>query len=337
MNDQYVITHSLQTQVNALLEGVRILNEHIEEYDKRLDGVQTSTQTFFVEIQAELERRNTVLSRTLDTMYDKMVSEFSPKVDATVTTSHTSLLPAPPRTGISPTTHTSVSSLNPGTTAIITSQMENQAKAISELRARLTQLHTQVMTHNHNISSVVSLPSLVQKFCDDVSNRLLVHQRETNAVTEKMKTFELTVNNIGNGLQKQIKTSDSNFRETAMHMESVKTRFSEHRRQLDNLILAWRDAVANIEQLNGKYEALKEFLSVQLVPTIAKIHKAFPALFENSGNDPKAIRSQRTEGGAATQKQNQVTAPTTQSEGQRPSSSGGGGSGDGGASNPIEI
>jgi chromosome segregation ATPase len=267
-------------------------------------------------------------------MHDKLASEISAKVDAPAAASHNSTRIDALRTAISTTFQSNASNINPGTTAIITSQMENQAKSISDLRTRLGQLHTQVMTHNHNISSVVSLPALVQKFCDEVSSRLVVNQREATALSEKVNALEHTVNNIGNGLQKQIKTSDSNFRETAVHMESVKTRFGEHRRQLDNLITAWRDAVVNIEQLNGKYEALKEFLSVQLVPTVAKINKAFPALFENSGNDPKAIRTQQTGDGAVTQKQNQVTAPTTQGEGQRPSDGGGGG---GGADNPIEI
>jgi chromosome segregation ATPase len=334
MNDQYVITHGLQAQVNTLLEGVRILNEHIEEYDKRLDGVQTSTQTFFAEIQAELNRRNTVLSQMLDTMHDRITSQISAKADTHVSAPSNSPRAELSRTGITPTFQNSISNVSPGTSAIITSQMESQAKSINDLRTRLGQLHTQVMAHNHTINSVVSLPGHVQQFCDEISNRLLTIQREAVGLAEKVKTAELSVNNIGTGLQKQMKTTDSNFRETAVHMNTVKSRFGEHRRQLDNLIVAWRDAVMNIDQLNGKYEALKDFLSVQLVPTISKIHKAFPGLFENSGSDPKTIRSQQTGDGTATQRQNQVAAPTTQSEGQRPS---GGGEDGGGASNPIEV
>jgi hypothetical protein len=68
-----------------------------------------------------------------------------------------------------------------------------------------------------------------------------------------------------------------------MHMESVKKRFAEHRKQLDNLITAWRETMTTTDQLNTKYEYLKDFLSKKVIPTVSQIQNSLPSLTAGVG------------------------------------------------------
>src|SRR5947207_6680157 len=99
------------------MDGIRILNERIEEYDKRFDAIQQSTQKFFVEVQAETSRRDTVICQALDNMHEKIISEVAAKFDH----------PNSPNTFASPKIMSprTPSALNPGAIVQINNQLDN--------------------------------------------------------------------------------------------------------------------------------------------------------------------------------------------------------------------
>jgi cell division septum initiation protein DivIVA len=326
MNDQYVIIHDLQLQVNAVLEGVRILNERVEEYDKRIENLQTSTDKFFTEVQAENGRQNTILCQTLDKMHDKLTSEMASKLgekppSSPVSAQFGSPRVDPPRTGFAPPSPTNIN---------IAGQLETQAKAILDLQAHFQKIHPQLINQQRAMSQLAHLPASVQKFCDEVSARIRTYQADQNAFTTQVKALDVNLQGLGMSVNQHISDADHNFAETAIHMDTVKKRFAEHRKQLDNLITAWRDTLTTIEQLSSKYEFLKEFLSTKMVPTIVQVQKAFPELFVASADDT-TNRNMNTE--ATTQ--NRLLPAAT--DGDRNVLMSGRGNGGGGAFNPIEL
>lgn len=125
-------------------------------------------------------------------------------------------------------------------------------------------------------------------------------------------------------LQKHVANSDNNFKETAMHMDSVKKRFAEHRKQLEMLITAVKDIAPKTDQLIEKYDQVKEYLSVRILQRILAIENAFPEVFEIA-NQFRAMGS-RNENAAP------PAAPAQITDGRRGSQEGGGK-----ADNPIEL
>jgi ABC-type transporter Mla subunit MlaD len=333
INDQYVTMHELQLQVSSTLEGIRILNERVEEYDKRIEGVQGSTEQFFAEVQAENNRRNTIICQAFDSMQERISAEISTKLEAPL-----SPVSAPftspnanvgsPHIGF-PVALPNSASPNPGTSAITTviTQVEAQGKLISDIHLQLGQLQTDLVSFNHHAN--VTLPNRVQQYCNDVSSRLHTYQRDQLSLSDQANRTEANLGNTTLGLQRHTTNTENNFKETAMHMDAVKKRFAEHRRHLDNLITAWQETLTTIDQLNGKYDSLKEFLSAKIVPTFTKIHKALPEILE--ANNPS--------NGTAINKTAEVENPKTQASApqpdeRRPPQEGDGG---GGANDPIEL
>jgi hypothetical protein len=326
--------HELQLQVNSVLEGIRILNERVEEYDKRIDGVQGSTEQFFTEVQAENSRRNTIICQAFDSMHERIAAEISTKlevpmspVSAQFTSPNANV--GSPHMGF-PVAFPNSASPNPGTPAIATvvTQVEAQAKLISDVHLQVSQLQADLVSFNHHAN--VTLPNRVQQYCNDVSGRLHVYQRDQHALSDQVNRIEATLSVTTVGLQRHVTNTDNNFKETAMHMDSVKKRFAEHRRHLDNLITAWQETLATIDQLNSKYDSLKEFLSAKIVPTFTKLHKALPEILE--ANNP-------SNGMMAMNKAAEVENTRTQASGPRPDEhrppqEGDGG---GGVNDPIEL
>lgn len=326
MNDQYVTLHDLQLQANVVLEGVRILNERVEEYDRRLENLQTSTDKFFTEVQTENGKQHTILCQALDKMYEKLTSEIASKLGEKPPSSPASAQfgtprPDPPRMGFAPPIPTNIN---------VTGQLETQAKAILDLQAHFQKIHPQLVNQQRGIAQLVHLPTSVQQFCDEVSARIHTYQADQVAFTTQIKALDINIQGIGVSLKQHISDADHNFAETAIHMDTVKKRFGEHRKQLDNLITAWRDTLTTIEQLSLKYESLREFLSTKMVPTIVIVQKAFPELFVTSANDT-TNRNQDTE--ATTQNRLFPTA----TDGERIVSASGRREAGGGSSNPIEV
>jgi hypothetical protein len=334
INDQYVTMHELQLQVNSVLEGIRILNEHIEDYDKRIDGVQGSTERFFAEVQAENNRRNTIICQAFDSMHERIATEISTKLEAPM-----SPVSAPftspnanvgsPHMGF-PVAFPNRASPNPGTPTITTvvTQVEAHAKLISDVHLQVSQLQADLLSFNHHAN--VTLPNRVQQYCNDVSGRLHVYQRDQHALSDQANRMEATLGITTVGLQRHVTNTDNNFKETAMHMDSVKKRFAEHRRHLDNLITAWQETLATIDQLNGKYDSLKEFLSVKIVPTFTKLHKALPEILE--ANNPSNGTTSMNKTAQVENTRPQISAPLPAEH--RPTGEGDGG---GGANDPIEL
>ena len=283
MNDQYVTIRDLQFQINTTLEGVRILNEHIEEYDKRLENLQTATDKFFTEVQEENKRRITVIVESFDNMNNK-ITEVSAKLEHITSSSSGSALaplnlastrPTSPKSPFPPT----FASFNQNALSSINHQLEAQAKLHNE---RLNSLANQVLNHQHLITRVINLPQQVQQYCDDVSSRLAAYQLDHGQLLQRIEQHDANLKNLHEAFATHLRNSDNNFKETAIHMQSVKLRFSEHRKQLDNLITAWRETMSITDNLSGKYESLKDFLGTRVFPTIARIQKSLPESVEGT-------------------------------------------------------
>jgi len=314
--------------MNSILEGIRILNERIEEYDKRIEGVQESTKKFFTEVEAESNRRQNVIVQAFDSLHDKVVSEMNARVEtqnpispASVSGRFTPPRMDSPRSTIQPTFgmqgNVNVNQMQ--------MQLDNQAKLINDIHVRYNTLQQQFASFQ-NINS--SLPARVSQFLDEVTNRLAIFQREQVMFNDQIKTMEFALNNnFAMALTQHVQSTENNFHETALHMESVKKRFAEHRRMLDNLIVAWRETVTTTDQLNGKFESLKDFLSVKVIPSIKRVHTALPTLMEGIPPPTRSTVSPNTTTPDITVMQN----PTTDQ--RRKSDSAGGG----GASDPIEL
>jgi predicted nucleic acid-binding Zn-ribbon protein len=207
-------------------------------------------------------------------------------------------------------------------------QLENQAKMIRNIHTQLSTLQNAIAAVQHQAAN--NIPPRVQTFCDEVSNHMAAYQREQGLAAERIRGLGNTLTTITGNVQKHVANSDNNFRETAMHMDSVKKRFAEHRKQLDNLITAWRETMLTTDELTVKFESLKEFLSVKVVPTIGKWSKVVPGLIEGNIGDA---------GGAPIVQQSSIGStanPTTMTRdtGSRNVSTR---DGDGGANNPIEL
>jgi hypothetical protein len=272
----------MQVRLDSVLEGIRILNGRIEEYDKRIEGVQQSTNQFLSEVQAENNRRQTIICQALDSLHDKVTSEVSTKIDTIHTRSPTSVSGRyspnieSPRTTFQPffptnSTHNAIQ---------LPPQFENQAKIIDGLVVRFNTLQEQFLNFQ-NLNA--NLPARVSQFCDEITQHLRTYQAEQGLIKEKLKTLDVNYTTLGLTLNKHTQNTDSNFRETAMHMESVKKRFAEHRKQLDNLITAWRETMTTTDQLNTKYEYLKDFLSKKVIPTVSQIQDSLPSLTAGVG------------------------------------------------------
>jgi hypothetical protein len=324
INDQYITIQDLQFQVTSVLEGIRILNDRVEEYDKRFDAVQESMQIFYSEVQAENNKRNNVVIQALDTMYEKIAGEVTAKTDSPIS-------PAIPQFG-SPRLDTRPQFANNGSGSPVNSnqfnainlQLENQAKMIRNIHGQLSTLQNSIAAVQHQAAN--NIPPLVQSFCDDVSSHMAGYQRDQALAVERIRGLGNTITTMNGSMAKHVANSDNNFRETAMHMDSVKKRFAEHRKQLDNLITAWRETMLTTDELTVKFESLKEFLSVKVVPTIGKWSKVVPGLIEgNLGN----VDVNQSSIGSTT---NPTT--TTGDKGGRNVSTQ---DGDGGANNPIEL
>lgn len=323
INDQYVTIHDLQLQVATVLEGIRILNEHIEEYDKRLENLQTATEKFFTEVQAENGRQKNIISSVFDNVLDKVFSEIAAKIPAVPASPASAQLASPrlesPRIGVPP-------NINAPTLVQNTSQLEAQQKSLQELHVRLHKLHSQVVNQQRTVTQI---PASVKTFCDDVSRRLQVYHNEQTGLVERINALDFTIQGIGGTVTTHVRNVENNFSETAIHMDSVKKRFGEHRNQLDNLITAYTETVTENNKLASKYEALKKFLSDKILPTIVQIQKASPHLFETATDDTNWTQN--------TGEINQAQLLPPASAAPRLSGSGGEGGGGGGASNPIEL
>ena len=338
MNDQYVTIHDLQLQVNSVLEGIRILNEHIQEYDRRLDGLQTSTQKFFAEVQAENGKQHAVICQVLDQLHDKLAADIAAKTDIAASPAAANFasprVDSPRLGGFHPTTPNSPNiSGNPFVS--ITQQLDVHSKSIQELGMNIATLRQRGIDEQRQIQTVMHVPSSVQRFCDEVSARLLLSHNERIALTERVNAIDLTMNSMNTTLTTHISNVNNNFGETATHMDSVKKRFGEHRSQLENLITVWREMSSVMDQLEGKYDSLKNFLQNRIIPTIAKLQNSFPDL-GNPANNTRNQDNERSDG--ATQNPLLITAAATttatRGSGERRVPPTGGG---GGAFNPIEL
>ena len=317
MNDQYVTMQDFRIQLDSVVEGIRVLNEHIEEYDKRLEGVQTSTQQIIAEVQAENNRKNDVICQALDTMHDKISNEVNAKLD-TVALSSASALASPrldsPRPILSPLFPTNSSN------NAINSKIIEVKKAVNEIHGRLQPLTANYYALQAQMAGVLAVPAQMQNFVNDISARFQRQNNEQQRFADALRNAEA---NLWENHQKHVKNSDNNFRETAIHMDSVKKRFAEHRRTLDDLITAWKDSTNKLDQLQMKFEALKDFTSTKLVPTIANLsRRSSPTTI-----DPNQLRPA-------------ITAGHPQTNGTPPREGGGQTDGPGGpgvANNPIEV
>ena len=338
LNDQYVTTQDLRFQLDSVLEGIRILNERVDEYDKRLEGVQSATERFFREVEAENNRRNVIFCQALDTMHERITSEIASSKPDGLANSPVAGFPSPridsPRPAFSNmASPITPSSMNGGPTPIniMAHNMEQQNKAIADLGQRIHQFGNLVNglreLNPERVRLLLALQPNVQDFCDQVSAHMQTLQDSSRRAETDLKTVNFRLENVGSQLQKHFQSTDNNFRETALHMESVKKRFGEHRRQLDTLITAWQETTTQLDELDSKYESLKEFLGNKVIPTIATINKAFPELFEKNGG---TNRSPST-GASVTQAPLQIQAATAAM--QQTTAQGRGE----GTANPIEL
>jgi chromosome segregation ATPase len=331
VNDQYVTIHELQLQLASVLEGIRILNERVEEYDKRIDGVQESTQKFFAEVQAENGRRNNVVIQTLDSMYDKIASEPPPKLDS----------PMSPTVGQFGSPHlgqvqgfpqnNTAGPINPNQLHQINMQLEKHTKFSLDLNARVHNLQQAFTTFQQQLLNNPIIPLQVQNFCDDVSSHLNRYQLAQNDILERLRLIDLSSSTVSIRIQNHINNSDNNFRETAMHMDSVKKRFAEHRKQLDNLITACRETITTTDSLNVKYESLRKFMGSSVVPALEKLQKGLPGLAEgNTGDTDGILAVIQNDAGPVAIRQIANKSPVDRRAMQDAG-------GDGGANNPIEL
>jgi cell division septation protein DedD len=279
LNEHYARIHDIQTEGAAVLEGIRILNARVEEYDKRIDALQEATDKFFSQVQAETTQRDTVISQALDALHEKFLTEVSAKLEnPNSPNAFASPQVMSPRLPFLPTP----SPANSGVLSQINAQLDNQAKLINDLHARVRTVHAEVLATQ---SANTGLQTRVAQFCDEVSTRLSVYQRDQATVGTKVQAAELATRTIHAPLARHVANTENNFKETAVFMDTVKRRFGEHRKQLDNLITASTETMASTDQLTGKFESLKEFISNRIVPTIAKMQQSLPAGSAETGNN----------------------------------------------------
>ena len=303
INDQYNAINDIRSQIEVLLEGIRILNERVEEYDRRLEGVQTSMDKLVSEVQAENSKRHGVLGQAFERLQDKLTSEIAAAKAA---------LPASPASAFNsplsmPNTNSNMLNTSPAVLAMLNQQVDQLGKLINDIQARLSVCQTQIAGLNAQNAPIVRIPSQVQRFCDDVSRSMLEYQTKEKRLSDQLGKMEFTVSTISQALQKHIKNSDNNFKETAIHMDSVKKRFAEHRKQLEHLIMALKELERVEDQVTGKYESLREFLSTKIVPVLGTIQKAFPELFE-SGAATNPSRAQSAGAVSSSQQRSQIQA-----------------------------
>ena len=324
MNDHYVTLQDFRLQLDSVVEGIRVLNEHIEEYDKRLEGVQTSTQQIIGEVQAENNRRNKVICQALDTMHEKITSEVNSKLDI-VPPSPASALTSPhldsPRSGF-PTSFPNNSSNN-----AINTQITDIKLAVNQLHSTLQAVQATQYGLQNQLGAALNVPVQMQNFVNEVHARLQLQIGQEQINAEGIRTTQTKFNTLWDSYQKHVQNSDNNFKETAIHMDSVKKRFAEHRRTLDDLITAWKDSMSKLVDLQAKFEALKDFTSTKLVPTIANLSQSRKST--PTSNDPNRPPRPAITGGNNTPD----NGPLPEGAGGHDDATGGTGVAD----NPIEL
>ena len=343
INDQYVTLQDFRLQLESVVEGIRVLNEHIEEYDKRLEGVQTSTQEIIDQVQAENHQQTKVICQALDIMHEKITNEVNSKLD---------IVPPSPASAL-----TSPHVDSPRATFPAAFPNNNSSNAVTaqlnELKQSVTLLHGSIQTvagsHTNlqnQLAAALAVPNQVQIFMNDVQARFQIDHAHEKLQSEALRATQSRLQTLWENYQKHVQNSDNNFKETAIHMDSVKKRFAEHRRTLDDLITAWKDSTTKLEALEGKFEALKDFTSKKLVPTIANLSRK---------SSPSGIEPSRPRASIMGSNNTQNNGPGPGGGGRGGGGGGGGGGGDDGgggssgggqtngddgsgvADNPIEL
>jgi len=268
INDQYVRLHDLRQQVEAVLEGIRVLNEHIEEYDVRLDGLQSGTQRFLAEVKAEDERRNVILNDAFEILHNKIMTDVNTKIVSS---------PKPTVSASFPSPHPSLQQQLLPSTRTTQQILDIHAKSIQDTVASLNAANGRIRELENQVN-----PNLVPKpFIDAMNARLTQAQLEIiglrndhNGLGNLFRQFRQSQGHLN-------QNTENNFRETAMHMDSVKRRFGEHRQQLDTLIKAYESSQDQMDNLIGQHTQLREMFQNRVVPMLTRIVKQFPEILED--------------------------------------------------------
>ena len=294
LNDQYTTLSDFQLQVNELLNGVRILNERVEDYDKRLEAIQSANGKFFEEVTAENLRQRNVICQAFDTMYEKISSDIAAKVDVPLTPTSSTNISSPridSRNGLqlpnNALTMPNVASNQAASLQYIGSTLDAHLKMINETTRQLQQLQGM-------FSSVGQIPQQVQRYCDGVSQRLSEHQVNQQKFQQDLTAIGGRLIQVEQNLSQNARVTESRFADTAIHMSSVKKRFGEHRKQLDNLIMAWKETVQTLDDVRGSYQSVQEFLEKQFMPVLGVVRQQFPDLLESSTARLNTLGGQRT-------------------------------------------
>lgn len=292
MNDQYATIHDFRLQISGVVDGIRVLNERVEEYEQRLDGVQSSTQRFFVETTLENEKRNTVLADLFDDMYNKIKTDISAKLES-------GAFPSPQAKTVRPAVPPNLPNNNPVAVAQPTASalplaviVNNQVKIVHDLHAQLQGLQTQFFQYRQLVTQ--NFEQIVAQFnqiYEELNGRIAILDQSRAELREKIQNLDYTVTRISVRLQTHAASTENNFKDTAIHMDSVKKRFAEHRAILDSMITSWRNLACTTDELEGKYESLKEFLSSKVMPTFSKMRKMLPELSEGGADDAQSLNS----------------------------------------------
>ena len=268
INDQYVSLHDLRLQVESVLEGIRVLNEHIEEYDIRLDGLQSGTQKFLAEIKAQDERRNIILNEAFEILHTKIMTDVNTR------------MVSPPKTPSSvsfPPPYPSLQQQQLPPTRTTQQILDGHAKLIQENLASLNIVTGRVRELENQVN-----PNLVPKpYIDAMNARLANVQMEIVGLRSEQNNLGASFRQLHQSQVQLNQNTENNFRETAIHMDTVKRRFGEHRQQLDTLIKAYESSQDQMDNLIGQHTQLREMFQNRVVPMLTRIVKQFPEILED--------------------------------------------------------
>jgi len=295
INDQYVRLHDLRLQLDSVLEGIRVLNEHIKEYDVRLDGLQSGTQKFLAEVKAEDERRNAILNDAFEILHNKIMTDVNTKIvsspKAPPSTSFPSPYPSLQQQQQLPPTRPPQQILD-----IHAKSIQDAVASLNTVTGRIRDLESQVN------------PNLVPKpYIDAMNARLAQAQMEIIGLRNDHNSLGTLFGQFRQSQALLNQNTENNFRETAMHMDSVKRRFGEHRQQLDTLITAYESSQDQMDNLIGQHTQLREMFQNRVVPMLTRIVKQFPEILED--NPVNAGQNQRADSTALVDRSMSYQAP----------------------------
>jgi ABC-type transporter Mla subunit MlaD len=224
-----------------------------------------------------------------DQMYDRITSEITSKMEAPLTPGSVTNINSPrnnTQNGFQGHAN------NPGAQGIpsnflvnnphfqkIASLVDSHAKIINDTTRRV---HGLQQTVNLAQQSITHLPQQIQMYGEDVNRRLADFQSKHQQLHADFTQVIPRITHLEGTLAQILQASDRRFTDVAVHMDTVKQRFAEHRKQLENLIRAWKETVSTMGELRGTNESFEVFLQKEILPILGVVRKKYPELVKDA-------------------------------------------------------